>query len=338
MPAPTSSTRPSAAASSFRRPVDDERLLLDRPADQVVERRAPAGRAGPRSRVSLESPRDRRAARLPRLHRQADRAASGCTRPRGSRSSSATSAGSSAPSRPTSARSPRTRASGRYDSYAERERRRAELQADERWKAFLARIQPLIHTQQNRILIPTSLLAAASEARGQGRASSPAARRGSATAIADGLAADGAEVVIADLNPPEGGIRADVADEDGRPADGRRDRRAPRPARHPDQQRRPLRLARDAAVHRDPARRVAAGDGRERRLDVPHLPGGRAGDARAGRRQDREHLVGDAVPRRAVPAPLRDEQGRDRRAHPRAREGARQGRDPRQLRRARASR
>ena len=44
----------------------------------------------------------------------------------------------------------------RYDSYAEREERRARLQADERWKAFLAKIQPLIHTQQNRILIPTS--------------------------------------------------------------------------------------------------------------------------------------------------------------------------------------
>jgi hypothetical protein len=44
----------------------------------------------------------------------------------------------------------------RYDSYAQREERRARLQADERWKAFLAKIQPLIHTQQNRILIPTS--------------------------------------------------------------------------------------------------------------------------------------------------------------------------------------
>ena len=43
-----------------------------------------------------------------------------------------------------------------YDSYAERERRRAELQADETWTAFLARIQPLIHTQQNRIVVPTS--------------------------------------------------------------------------------------------------------------------------------------------------------------------------------------
>ena len=44
----------------------------------------------------------------------------------------------------------------RYDSYADREERRKRLQADERWTPFLARIQPLIHTQQNRILLPTS--------------------------------------------------------------------------------------------------------------------------------------------------------------------------------------
>ena len=43
-----------------------------------------------------------------------------------------------------------------YESYGEREERRARLQADERWRAFLAKIQPLIHTQQNRILVPTS--------------------------------------------------------------------------------------------------------------------------------------------------------------------------------------
>jgi hypothetical protein len=43
-----------------------------------------------------------------------------------------------------------------YDSYAERERRRALLQADERWKAFLAKLQPLIHTQKTRMLLPTS--------------------------------------------------------------------------------------------------------------------------------------------------------------------------------------
>jgi hypothetical protein len=44
----------------------------------------------------------------------------------------------------------------RYDSYEERERRRAALQARDDWKAFLAKIQPLIHTQQNRVLVPTS--------------------------------------------------------------------------------------------------------------------------------------------------------------------------------------
>ncbi len=43
-----------------------------------------------------------------------------------------------------------------YDDYAERQRRRAELQADQTWVAFLAKVQPLIHTQENRILIPTS--------------------------------------------------------------------------------------------------------------------------------------------------------------------------------------
>ena len=43
-----------------------------------------------------------------------------------------------------------------YESHADRERRRARLQADERWKGFLGRIQPLIHTQRNRILVPTS--------------------------------------------------------------------------------------------------------------------------------------------------------------------------------------
>lgn len=44
----------------------------------------------------------------------------------------------------------------RYDSFAEREERRALLQADGRWTDFLGKIQPLIHTQQNRILVPTA--------------------------------------------------------------------------------------------------------------------------------------------------------------------------------------
>jgi hypothetical protein len=43
-----------------------------------------------------------------------------------------------------------------YDSFADREQRRALLQADEAWRAFLPRLQPLIHTQRNRILLPTS--------------------------------------------------------------------------------------------------------------------------------------------------------------------------------------
>jgi NIPSNAP len=44
----------------------------------------------------------------------------------------------------------------RYDSYAEREEKRARLQDDERWQAFLRKVQPLMHTQQNRILVPIS--------------------------------------------------------------------------------------------------------------------------------------------------------------------------------------
>ncbi len=43
-----------------------------------------------------------------------------------------------------------------FDDFAERERRRAELQADARWKAFLTRLTPLIHTQRSRILLPTA--------------------------------------------------------------------------------------------------------------------------------------------------------------------------------------
>ena len=75
---------------------------------------------------------------------------------RGSRSSRRCSAASSAPSRPTSGRSPPTRPCGATTSYAERERAPRALQAASDWQAFLGKIQPLIHTQQNRILVPTS--------------------------------------------------------------------------------------------------------------------------------------------------------------------------------------
>ena len=43
-----------------------------------------------------------------------------------------------------------------YDSYEDRERRRTTLKNHPGWPAFLAKIQPLIHTQRNRILVPTS--------------------------------------------------------------------------------------------------------------------------------------------------------------------------------------
>jgi hypothetical protein len=43
-----------------------------------------------------------------------------------------------------------------YSSYGEREERRTTLKADSRWSGFLPKIQPLIHTQRNRILLPTS--------------------------------------------------------------------------------------------------------------------------------------------------------------------------------------
>jgi hypothetical protein len=42
-----------------------------------------------------------------------------------------------------------------YDSMEERTRRRALLQADEGWMVVLAKLVPLIHTQHNRILLPT---------------------------------------------------------------------------------------------------------------------------------------------------------------------------------------
>ena len=46
-----------------------------------------------------------------------------------------------------------------YESFADREERRVRLAADERWPPFLAEIQPLIHTQRNRILLPTAFSA-----------------------------------------------------------------------------------------------------------------------------------------------------------------------------------
>ncbi len=44
----------------------------------------------------------------------------------------------------------------RYDSFGQREERRAALQERDDWRAVLEKLRPLIHTQQNRILTPTS--------------------------------------------------------------------------------------------------------------------------------------------------------------------------------------
>jgi hypothetical protein len=43
-----------------------------------------------------------------------------------------------------------------YADFADRQARRAVLQGRDDWKAFLTKVQPLIHTQQSRILLPTS--------------------------------------------------------------------------------------------------------------------------------------------------------------------------------------
>jgi hypothetical protein len=45
-----------------------------------------------------------------------------------------------------------------YDSYEDRAERRARLQADERWQAYLAKIRPMIVSQTNRILNPSRVM------------------------------------------------------------------------------------------------------------------------------------------------------------------------------------
>jgi hypothetical protein len=41
-----------------------------------------------------------------------------------------------------------------YDSFAERERRRAEMAADPQWQGYLAKVGPLLQKMENRILTP----------------------------------------------------------------------------------------------------------------------------------------------------------------------------------------
>jgi hypothetical protein len=43
-----------------------------------------------------------------------------------------------------------------YDSFEERTRKRAELGADPGWQAYVAKIRPLILSQETKILLPTS--------------------------------------------------------------------------------------------------------------------------------------------------------------------------------------
>jgi hypothetical protein len=41
-----------------------------------------------------------------------------------------------------------------YDSFEERMKRRTALFADDTWKAYIAKVRPLIKTQESKILIP----------------------------------------------------------------------------------------------------------------------------------------------------------------------------------------
>jgi hypothetical protein len=41
-----------------------------------------------------------------------------------------------------------------YEDFEERTRKRAELQVDESWQAYVAKVRPLILRQENRILVP----------------------------------------------------------------------------------------------------------------------------------------------------------------------------------------
>ncbi len=43
-----------------------------------------------------------------------------------------------------------------YESFAERERRRAELNGNKEWLAFVPKVLPFIARMENRILVPTA--------------------------------------------------------------------------------------------------------------------------------------------------------------------------------------
>ena len=167
--------------------------------------------------------------------------------------------------------------------------------------------------------------------------------QGIGRAIAERLHEEGATVVVADLQGAE-----DAAAELGGIGHARwmsPRRPIPRPwpprrssataASTPRQQRRHLQLARAQAVRGDRRRRVAQGLRRQRARHVPRHPRGRARHARRGVRANRQHRLGHALQGRAVPAPLRHQQGRRDRDDARDRQGGGRGRHPRQHRGAR---
>ena len=102
-----------------------------------------------------------------------------------------------------------------YDDFEDRARRRRELNADEAWVAFLAEGpaadphpgEPDPDSRRSFSPLEVSRL--------EGKvALVTGGAQGIGAAIAAGLAAEGATVVVADLGPPEGGIQADVANEE----------------------------------------------------------------------------------------------------------------------------
>ena len=223
-----------------------------------------------------------------------------------------------------------------YDDFAQREERRATLQANDDWKVFLGEdpaADPHAAEPDPRsyVLLSTALTMGSLDGK---VAVVTGAAQGIGRAIAEGLADNGARIVIADLQGAEAAAEA-FADGVGITADVGNERDVQRLADVAVERCGTIDiLVNNAGVYaslemrpfeRDPARRVAPGDGRERRIDVPDVPRGRAGDARERPRQARQHLFGHTVSGRPAPAALRDVEGRDRRAHARTREGARQG-------------
>ena len=171
------------------------------------------------------------------------------------------------------------------------------------------------------------------------------AARGIGAAIAQSCVEEGAQVVVVDIDPQRrGGRQGDrrrrrssaTSPTDGpRRADRRRDGRAARDARRARQQRRARARGRPA---RDGHGQLAPHDAAQRRGAVRLVQGGPAGDARSGRRLDRQHLLHRGHRRPAGPLLVRDLEGGARRADPEHRDRLRPARDPLQQRLARVDR